>query len=176
MILYDKLTYHPDYKDIMIDMLNDDFYIMQDKDYDYIHTIIKDDKNIGYVACNIEGKNIILELCYIKKEYRGQNIFIKNLKQIQKKYDEYTVCIDLPNKYMINTLTKNNYTTNINEQYIKTNHIKLSFKKDDNRIISDIYDLKNAGVYKNGLISPLLHIDKINFNIQRYKGDTLENI
>lgn len=166
VLLFDLLTYGNDeYKNIILRMLDDEFYIIQDKWYDVLIKIVCKGELIGYIAGNYDKTNrLILELGYLLSSYRDKGIFIKVLSMINEE-----VSLHMPNRFVINSLLVNGYAEKIDKVIIKSKFL-LSFNDENDEIVfSYYYHLQKCGVILGNLISPLQRVDIECFNADKYR-------
>lgn len=164
--LFDLLTYGNDeYKNIILRMLDDEFYILQDKWYDVLIKIVCNGELIGYIAGNYDKTNrLILELGYLLSSYRDKGIFIKVLLMINEE-----VSLHMPNRFLINSLLVNGYAEKMDKVIIKSKFL-LSFNDENDEIVfSYYYHLQKCGVILGNLISPLQRVDIECFNADKYR-------
>ena len=156
-----------DYREIMRNMLNDEFYIIQDKKYDIISEIRFNHDVVGFSASNFYEDYLIVELCYILPEYRGKGLFVDELYKLMN-LTHKELLLNLPNRFTIESLINNNLAVKINDYLIKTS-ILLSFRHpifDDVRLSTYFYDLRICACVdlSSCHISPLLDVDIFCFN------------
>lgn len=166
ILLFELLIYGNDeYVTIFKEMLNDEFYILQDKWYDVLIKIVCKGELIGYIAGNYDKTNrLILELGYLLSPYRDKGIFIKVLLMVNEE-----VSLHMPNRFLINSLLVNGYAEQINEVIIKSKFL-LSFNDENDEIVfSYYYHLQKCGVILGELISPLQRVDIECFNADKYR-------
>jgi hypothetical protein len=166
ILLFELLIYGNDeYVTIFKEMLNDEFYILQDKWYDVLIKIVCKGELIGYIAGNYDKTNrLILELGYLLSSYRDKGIFIKVLLMVNEE-----VSLHMPNRFLINSLLVNGYAEQINEVIIKSKFL-LSFNDENDEIVfSYYYHLQKCGVILGELISPLQRVDIECFNADKYR-------
>ena len=73
---------------------------------DYVKEIIYDDELVGFIAFDRFDLNVIcIRLIYVLPEYRGKDI-VKREFQFIKNHFNCTVCIDRPNRHLMNSLIK----------------------------------------------------------------------
>lgn len=161
---------------IMESMLNDDFFIIQDKCYDFIFFIIVDDEVIGFTASNIHEPIFLVELCYIVEEYRSKGLFKQHL-MVLNEYIDRVLCLYLPNRFAINSLIDNGLAE-IEFSSIVRAKMLLSFTHPlhkDNLLYSYYYDLRLCGVIdlENEMISPILDVDLYCFNANIVREELL---
>ena len=166
ILLFDLLRYgNEEYKNILKRMLDDDFYILQNKWYDVLIKIVCKGELIGYIAGNYDKTNrLILELGYLVSSYRDKGIFVNVLSMLD---DE--ISLHMPNRFLINSLLVNGFAEQINEVIIKSKFL-LSFNDENDEIIySYYYHLQKCGVILGKLISPLQEVDIECFNADKYR-------
>lgn len=161
VILYYEYSY------ILKNMINDEFYLIQDKIYDIVKEIKKKDIVIGFTASNYYDGKLIVELVYILSEYRGKSIFTKELSLLEV-YFGNIICLSLPNRFAIESLLKGLYAHKINEYLVRT-RIPLVFqhpKSEDVLLFSRIYDLRICAIVDldNCIVSPLIGVDIFYFD------------
>lgn len=161
--LFELLTYNTEeYTNIMIQMLNDDFYILQDKTYDMIQLLYSKEILVGYIASSIINPNSVqINLVYIIREFRGNNIFVDYLvRDYIGVYDE--VIIDMPNRFTINALVKNGLACYVSDDVVETN-VLLSYTDECGElVVSNKYNIVKCGVVDTNNstgLSPLQDID-----------------
>lgn len=173
--LFELLTYNTqEYNNIMVHMLNDDFFIPQEKTYDIIQLLYSNNHLAGYIASTIlEDTTIQINLIYILPNYRGNNLFVEYLKKDYiARYDD--VVIDRPNRFTINTLLKNGLAEYISSDVVETS-VLLSYTdyEKDELVVSNQYDLKKCGVVSMDCgvvrLSPLQEVDVHFFHGDYYR-------
>ncbi len=160
IILFELLAYGKgEYELILKNMLDEDFFIVQDKWYDVVTKIIYSNRLIGYVAGNYCNNGLlVLELGYLLSEYRDKGIFVKVLSRFKGK-----IALHLPNRFLINSLVDNGYAEIVTRNLIKSKFL-LSFVHDNKLICTYYYDYNRCGVVYGDLISPLMRVDRDCFN------------
>lgn len=154
-----------DYETIAKNMINEEFYFMQDKIYDLFIKIKIKEKMVGFIVCNYHAdKVLILELGYILPEYRNKGLFIETISVLET---DYTLWLDLPNRFLINSLLANGKARVITGDYLVKSDYLLSFRNPanfDERLSSYYYDLRISGVVSGEYVSPLMSVDVVCFN------------
>lgn len=170
--LFELLTYGGvEYQRLMSSMLCDDFFILQDRVYDFVHEVRDStDELIGF-GCGsrvLGGSSVLLELFYLLPSFRGKFYF--------RDFIEYymgeciSVSLDRPNQYSILSLIDNGLAKNMGDGLVYAFPL-LSFEDYDNgeRRWSHYYDLRLSAVvdFSHKSISPLQEVD-----IQCFNADT----
>ena len=151
------------HKDIVRNMLCDEFYIMQDKEYDIFYEITYYEWVVGFVCGNFYEDVLVCELCYILPDFRGLSLFSNALNILNSLFD-VDIWLDLPNGFAIDSLIFNNLAFKLTDNIVISNFF-LSFTNNDGvKIASRIYDYKNCGIVHlhEKIMSPLLDVDAIN--------------
>ena len=162
--LYDLLLNVDEFNEIAKNMLYDEFYFMQDKVYDLFVEIECGGKIVGFLVANFFDEDIlIIELAYILPEYRDKGLFTGTILDLEEDYELY---LDLPNRFLINSLLENGKAELVGEGLVKSSYL-LSFRNpfnNDERLCSYYYDLRISGVVCDNVVSPLLNVDIECFN------------
>ena len=143
-------------------MLKEEFYILQDKEYDNYEDIVYEGNLIGFVvATDLSTDTIQLNIFYILPQYRGKGIFAKTLQTYLKKYRN--VILDRPNRFAINSLIENGLAKTVSDTLVETIP-QLSFEdytNNDELVVSNLYDLKKCAIIDKatGRLSPLQDVD-----------------
>lgn len=166
--LYDILTY--EYPYILDRMLFDEFYIIQDREYDFVKEIVCEEKVVGFSALNYYNDSLIMELCYILPSYRNKGLFANEINILKEEFCE-ELWLDLPNRFAIESLIYNGLAVKINDFIVKS-EVLLSFRHpifDNVRLSTDIYDLRVCGSVDLNFyyLSPLLDVDIFCFDADK---------
>ena len=173
--VYEYLTYHnEDTNMIMKEMLNDEFYIIQDKIYDVFKPICINDKMIGFITGDFyEEDKLVLEIGYLLPPYRSQGLMMNTIFYLMDYFYDKKVWLELPNRYMMQSLLDNNVAFDIGEGFVLST-IPLSFRSvfdDTVKLSSRLYDLNHSCIVKltsdGFLASPLLDVDCFCFDGNR---------
>lgn len=170
--LFELLTYGGlEYEKLMTGMLNDDFFILQDKRYDFVYELRDStDSLIGFASGTyiMGGYGVLLELFYLLPQYRGKHYFKSFLTFCINQY--ISVVLDRPNHYSILSLIKNGFAEIIDDWLVNCS-LPLSFEEYDTvdgdvRRYSDYYDLRLSAIIDpvHKTISPLQDVDIDCFN------------
>ncbi len=191
--LFKELSDNPKFYKIQKAMMEEEFYFLQDKCYDFIKPIefIENSENfMGFVAGDfLETKKTIepmitketykdikhlpnytyfIDLFYLLPEYRDKGIFCKHLKRMIDIYGLYNIILHLPNKFVIYSLLKNGLARRMNHNIV-VSKLWLSFEDEetDEIIFSHYYDLYYCAVMdfsEKRRMSPVLDVDNECFN------------
>lgn len=196
--LCDLLTYNKDYEEIQKNMIKDEFYFLQGREYDFITPIkiIEDSKPIGFMAGDyIETKETIkpmitddvyedikhlpnmaclVDLFYLLPEYRDKGVFKLYLQKIINIVGLYNVILHLPNRFVINSLL-NNGLARMMEYDVVTSKLWLGFEDNETNelVISHYYDLNYCAIIdmsEKHRLSPVLDVDDKCFNASKNRG------
>ena len=161
IVLYDYLN--GKHKDIIHDMLIDEFYILQDKEYDIVYLITYYGKVVGFLASNFneDGEILFCEICYIQKDYRSLGLFCHALGVMDSLFD-VNIILDIPNSFTVKSLIFNNYAFMLNDYLILSKyHFSYYNRVLEKVCFSRLYDLRNCGIIdlENKIMSPLMDVD-----------------
>ena len=177
VLLFDLLNNHVKFKEIQKQMMNEGFYFPQEKCYDFVRPINRNDIFVGFIAGDYKGDSCLLHLCYILPKYRGKGIFIEELYQLIKSKGKYNIIINLPNKFLVNTLLKHDLAWKLNNNIIVC-EVYLAFYDYDRDwwVVSNYYDLQLCGILDLDAckISPVLSVDIEFFNADFYRDKNIE--
>lgn len=121
--------------DEILKSINKEKYILDYTEFDLFYEIKHDDEIIGFITLQDNDSKLIINECYIKPEYRGDNLFFKSYLDIINNAEKQ-VFIRKPNKNLINVLLHND----------------LAFKM-DNIIVSYVdFIVQLKDTYKNSKI------------------------
>ena len=167
--LFELLTYGGvEYRRLMSSMLCDDFFILQDRVYDFVHEVRDStDELIGF-GCGsrvLGGCGVLLELFYLLPLYRGKFYF----RDFIQYYMSECICVSLdrPNQYSVLSLLDNGLAKNMGDGLVYAFPL-LSFEDYDSceRRYSHYYDLRLSAIvdFSHQCISPLQEVDIQCFN------------
>jgi hypothetical protein len=158
IVLYDLLTYK--YPDIMSGMLCDEFYVLQDKVYDFVYLISYYNSVIGFL-CGMFGDGLVMcELCYILPKFRGMGLFSSALNTINNLFN-MDVCLYLPNSFAMESLLLHNHAIKLNERLIVSDFLLCYMVNEGDYVYSRLYDSDYCGIVHlpSRTMSPVLDND-----------------
>lgn len=163
--MYDLLTYgSSEYNHLLIKMLSDEFYVLQDRVYDVMVEVYVGDEIAGFLVGNFFDEIFIIDLGYLHQEHRDKGLFCTVLGELTEVYGN--IWLSLPNGFTIRSLLNNGLAVMLNDFLVQSDY-PLTFKTDDgSRVNSRFYDLRISAVvdlYHN-ILSPVLDVDDDCFN------------
>lgn len=166
IVLYDLLTYK--YPSIMESMLCDEFYILQDKVYDFVYLITYYNTVVGYLSGMFVDGRVLCDLCYILPKFRSMGLFSSALDTINNLFD-MDVCLYLPNSYAMRSLLLHNHAIKLNERLLVSDFLLCYMSNDGDYMYSRLYDMCNCGIvhFPSLTMSPLLDSDVKSKGIDR---------
>lgn len=157
------------HKDIVRDMLCDDFFIVQDKVYDIVYDVCYYGMMVGFLAGNVVDGVLVLELCYIRRKFRNLGLFNHALNTVNRLFD-MDVRLYLPNTFAVDSLILHKWAIKLTNHLVITQFpLTWQDKNTDNWHYSRIYDTNICGIVDlhKKTVSPLLDVDILRYNPSR---------
>lgn len=157
------------YPEILGEMLSDNFFIIQDKFYDFFYEITYFGDVVGFICGNIFEDKIFSEMAYIIKRYRNLGLFCKGLESLDNIFEGELVLF-LPNHFTILSLIHNSLAIRLNSRLVVSRYrLCFDIKYSDERVYSFLYDLDNCCIVslRREVVSPLLDLDLFSLGFER---------
>lgn len=157
------------YKDIVAEMLRDDFFILQDKVYNIVYDVCYYGHVVGFVACNMIDEVLMVELCYIQRRFRDLGLFNHALKTINELFD-IDIRLYLPNSFAVDSLLSHKWAIKLTDGLVLS-YFPLSWQDRNTQKYhySRLYDKNICGIVDihKKTVSPLLDTDILRYNPTR---------
>lgn len=157
------------HKDIVAEMLCDDFFIVQDKVYDVVYDVCYYGMVVGFVACSVVDDVLVVELCYIRRKLRDLGLFNHALTTINELFD-IDIRLYLPNSYAVDSLLLHKWAIKLTDDLVLCQFpLTWQDKNTEKYHTSKLYDTNICGIVDlhEKTVSPLLDVDILRYNPTR---------
>ncbi len=118
-------------------MDDNEFPFYDDEEYYLYVEIVYEHKVVGFMAFNIDEKNLFLYNCYIMPEYRGKGLLVKALEVSGERFGK-GICLFNPNRKIINAMINSDRVIRINDRIIMTTHSMITVLEPFDRSVNDV--------------------------------------